>query len=135
MLSMFFAAAMIVSYYGAVVPNEPLSVGQKLELAGVVCDTREQAESIVRAHQEGGLDAGKAQFEKLRHTFKDFQPVCAYRGNWGVQVLAQLQEFSGLEAGDGRSGSLFLLEVDLMPGEAIMLSPVGVKRRVAEGAR
>jgi hypothetical protein len=61
---------------------------QKVAVFGYVCDTREQAESLPKAHKESGYEAAIVQYKKLRATFNSIgELVCAF-SNW--QFIAEL---------------------------------------------
>lgn len=72
---------------------------QKVAVFGYVCDTREQAESLPKAHKEGGYEAALVQYKKLRATFNSVgEPVCAFSNRQFIaEVVTEVASYPDLE--------------------------------------
>jgi hypothetical protein len=72
---------------------------QKVAVLGYVCDTREQAESLPKAHKEAGYEAAIAQYKKLRATFNSLgEPVCAFSNREFIaELVTEVSFYPDLE--------------------------------------
>jgi len=76
--------------------NTPNSNG----IAGVVCNTQEQAESILITHRDHGWEAASAQYVQLRQTKDELgEPTCVY-GQFEAERIQEISRFAGLEFPD-----------------------------------
>jgi hypothetical protein len=80
---------------------------QKVAVFGYVCDTREQAESLPKAHKEGGYEAAIVQYKKLRATFNSVgEPVCAFsNGQFIAELVTEVTLYPDLQI-PGEDGAL-----------------------------
>jgi hypothetical protein len=88
-------------------PASAYRAHQKVAVFGYVCDTREQAESLPKAHKEAGYEAAIVQYKKLRATFNSIgEPVCAF-SNWQfiAELVTEVAFYPGLEI-PGNDGAL-----------------------------
>jgi hypothetical protein len=80
---------------------------QKVAVFGYVCDSREQAESLPKAHKEGGYEAAIVQYKKLRATFNSVgEPVCAFSNREFIAELVIEIAFYADLAIPGEDGAL-----------------------------
>jgi hypothetical protein len=69
-------------------------------IVGVVCNTQEQAESVLITHRDHGWEAASAVYKQLRQTKDELgEPVCAY-GQFEAELIQEISQFAGLEFPD-----------------------------------
>jgi hypothetical protein len=95
------ACCLTASAASAYRPKETVAV------FGYVCDTKEQAESLPKAHKQAGYQAAITQYAKLRATLNSHgEPVCAFSNRqFSAELIREVASYPDIEIA-GENGEM-----------------------------